>query len=128
LAAQLREVAMQTSGGDGGQGRSSTGLDANIAGALCYFGLFVTGIFFLVVEKHSDFVRFHAMQSTLVFVGLFVLSFVVRIVPLLGGLVSALLYLSIIVVWVLGMLKAFQSERYKLPIVGDLAERQLANP
>ena len=109
-------------------GRSSTGLDENMAGALSYFGLFVTGIFFLVVEKQSDFVRFHAMQSTLVFVGLFVLSFVVRIVPLLGGIVSALLYISVIAVWVLGMLKAFQGERYKLPVFGDLAERQLSNP
>jgi uncharacterized membrane protein len=107
-------------------GRSSTGLDENVAGVLCYFGLFVTGIFFLVVERQSDFVRFHAMQSTLVFVGLFVLSIVVRIVPLLGGLVSAVLYLSVIAVWALGMLKAFQGERYKLPIFGDLAERQLA--
>ena len=108
--------------------RSSTGLDENVAGALCYFGLFVTGIFFLVVERQSDFVRFHAMQSTLVFVGLFVLSFVVRIVPLLGGIVSALLYLSVIGVWAYGMLKAFQGERYKFPVFGDLAERQIAHP
>jgi uncharacterized membrane protein len=109
-------------------GQSSTGLDEKVAGALCYFGLFVTGIFFLVVEKQNDFVRFHAMQSTLVFVGLFVLSFVVRIVPLLGMFVSALLYLSVVAVWALCMLKAFQGERYKLPVFGDLAERQLANP
>jgi len=113
-------------------GRSSTGLDENVAGALCYFGLFVTGIFFLVIEKQSDFVRFHAMQSTLVFVGLFVLSFAARIivllVPLLGGLVSALLYLSVVLVWAIGMLKAFQGERYKLPVFGDLAERQIAHP
>jgi uncharacterized membrane protein len=109
-------------------GRSSTGLDENVAGALCYFGLFITGIFFLVIEKQSEFVRFHAMQSTLVFVGLFVLSFVVRIVPLLGGLVSALLYLSVVLVWAIGMLKAFQGERYKLPVFGDLAERQIAHP
>src|SRR5262245_45575299 len=108
--------------------RSSTGLDENVAGALCYFGLFITGIFFLVIERQSDFVRFHAMQSTLVFVGLFVLSFVVRIVPLLGVIVSALLYLSVIAVWAYGMLKAFQGERYKFPIFGDLAERQIAQP
>jgi uncharacterized membrane protein len=108
--------------------RSSTGLDENVAGALCYFGLFITGIFFLVIERQSDFVRFHAMQSTLVFVGLFVLSFVVRIVPLLGGLVSALLYLSVVLVWAIGMLKAFQGERYKFPVFGDLAERQITHP
>lgn len=108
-------------------GQSSTGLDENVAGALCYFGLFVTGIFFLVIEKQSELVRFHAMQSTLVFVGLFVLSFVVRIVPLLGGLVAALLYLAVVLVWALGMLKAFQGERFKFPVFGDLAERQLSN-
>jgi uncharacterized membrane protein len=123
---------MQPSSGEGGPGaaagRSSTGLEERVAGALCYFGLFVTGIFFLVIEKQSEFVRFHAMQSTLVFVGLFVLSFVVRIVPLLGIFVSALLWLAVLGVWVLGMLKAYQGERYKLPIVGDLAEQQLAAP
>jgi len=53
-----------------------------------------------------------------------VLSFVVRIVPLLGSIVSALLGLAVLVIWVLGMVKAWQGERYKLPIVGDLAETQ----
>lgn len=48
-------------------GKSSTGLDENIAGALAYVLGFVTGIFFLVVEKNSKFVKFHALQSTIVF-------------------------------------------------------------
>ena len=51
--------------------RSSTGLDENVAGFLCYLFGFVTGIVFLVVEKESRFVKFHAMQSTITFLGLF---------------------------------------------------------
>jgi uncharacterized membrane protein len=50
-----------------GKGRSSTGLDENVAGFFCYILGFITGIVFLVVEKRSSFVRFHAMQSTITF-------------------------------------------------------------
>jgi uncharacterized membrane protein len=111
---------------EGAAGKSSTGLDENIAGMLCYLLWFVSGIALLVIEKDSAFVRFHAMQSTLTFVSLFVLSFVVRIVPLLGDIASAIIWLLWIGVWVLAMLKAFAGERYKLPLVGDLTEQQLA--
>ena len=44
-------------------GESSTGLKANIVGLLCYLGIWITGIIFLVIEKKSQFVRFHAAQS-----------------------------------------------------------------
>jgi uncharacterized membrane protein len=61
-----------------------------------------------------------------------VLSFAVRIiallVPLLGGFVSFLLYLAVIGIWAIGMLKAFLGERYKFPVFGDLAERQITHP
>jgi uncharacterized membrane protein len=102
------------------KGRSSTGLDENVAGFFCYLLGFVTGMVFLIVEKESRFVKFHARQSTITFLGLFVLSFVVGWIPLLGGLV---LILSLIL-WFILMVKALRGEKYVLPIVGKLAEEK----
>lgn len=98
----------------------------NILGAVSYLLGFVTGIVLLLVEKKSHFVRFHAMQSTIFFVGLFAVNFVLGFIPLLGWLVGFLLSVVSFVVWIVLMWKAFQGEMYKLPYVGDLAEKQLA--
>jgi len=65
-------------------GQSSTGLDENVAGLLCYLLGFITGILFLVVEKKSRFVKFHAMQSTITFLSLFVISVVLGWIPIIG--------------------------------------------
>ena len=103
--------------------KTSTGLDANVAAALSYLVGFVTGIIFLLVEKENKFVRFHAMQSTLVFVGdrrastscsaradsRRAASCVFIVIP-----VSAIL-------WLLLMFKAYQGEEFKLPLVGQMA-------
>ena len=48
-------------------GDSSTGLKANVAALICYFGWWVTGLIFLIIEKKSTFVKFHAAQSLVVF-------------------------------------------------------------
>ena len=100
---------------------SSTGLDPTLAGLLCYLLGFVTGLVFLVLERESSFVRFHAMQSTLVFIGLFVAQTVAGFIPLLGGLLVGLLGLVGLGVWIVCMVKAFQGERFELPLVGEIA-------
>jgi len=106
--------------------KSSTGLEPNLAGALAYLLGPITGVLFLLLEKESRFVRFHAMQSTIVFVGLFVVSVVLQVVPLVGWVVVFLvLYPLSILLWVFLMYKAFIGEQFKLPQIGDLAERQL---
>ena len=105
--------------------KSSTGLEANIAGALCYLLGFITGILFLVLEKDSKFVRFHAMQSTIVFGGIFVLNVILTVIPLVGWLVAMLLFPVTLILWIVLMIKAFQGARFKLPVVGDIAENQL---
>jgi len=46
---------------------SSTGLKPNVAGLLCYLGVWVTGIIFLIIERKNKLVRFHAMQSLVTF-------------------------------------------------------------
>ena len=102
--------------------KTSTGLDANVAAALSYLVGFVTGAIFLVVEKENRFVRFHAMQSTLVFAGIVAIDILVNMVPFLGVLVVVVLIIpASAVLWLLLMYKAYQGEEFKLPYVGQLA-------
>jgi uncharacterized membrane protein len=100
--------------------RTSTGLDANLAAALSYLVGFVTGIIFLFVEKENRFVRFHAMQSTLLFAALVIAKVLLNLLYL--GLLSVFVLLPVsAVLWLLMMFKAYQGEEYKLPLVGQLA-------
>lgn len=102
--------------------KTSTGLDANVAAALTYLVGFVTGIIFLLVEKDNKFVRFHAMQSTLVFTGMVAIDILLQIVPLLGALVVVFVLIPVsAILWLLLMYKAYQGEEYKLPLVGQMA-------
>jgi uncharacterized membrane protein len=103
--------------------RSSTGLDENVAGFLCYLFGFITGIVFLVVEKKSSFVKFHAKQSTITFLGLFVISIILGWIPIIGLLVYPIWILGLIL-WLLLMIKALQGKRYSLPVVGKMAEEK----
>lgn len=105
--------------------KSSTGMEENIAALLCYLFGVITGIIFFVLEKDSEFVKFHAMQSMITFGAIFILHIGLSFVPILGHSVSALLSLVSFVLWVICMFKAFKGERFKLPVVGDLAEQQL---
>jgi len=107
--------------------KTSLGLEENVEGALCYLLGVITGVVFLVLEKESDFVKFHAMQSIVTFLTLTILGIVVGItlgliVPNVGGLISLLINLVSLAFWILGMYKAYQGERYKFPIFGDIAE------
>jgi uncharacterized membrane protein len=105
--------------------KTTLGMDENIEGLLAYLLGALTGIIFLILEKDSDFVRFHAMQSTITFIGIWVLQVIFAFIPYIGGLISWLLGLLGLVFWIVGMVKAYQGERYKFPIVGDLAEQWL---
>jgi uncharacterized membrane protein len=102
--------------------KTSTGLDANVAAALSYLVGFVTGIIFLLVEKENKFVRFHAMQSTLVFAGIVAIDILLQIVPILGALVVVFVVIPVsAVLWLLLMFKAYQGEDFKLPLIGQMA-------
>lgn len=98
------------------------GLDANLVAALSYLVGFITGIIVLVLEKENRFVRFHAMQSTLVFAGIVAIDILLQIVPLLGAvLVIVLVIPASAILWLVLMFKAYQGEEFKLPIVGQIA-------
>ena len=102
--------------------KTSTGFDANVAAALSYLVGFVTGIIFLLVEKENRFVRFHAMQSTLLFAGIVAIDILLQIVPILGALVVIFVVIPLsAILWLLLMFKAYQGEEFKLPLVGQMA-------
>ncbi|SFJ76357.1 Uncharacterized membrane protein [Halobacillus dabanensis] len=105
--------------------KSSTGLDENVGGVLAYLLGFISGIVFLLIEKENETVRFHAMQSIILFGSFFVLGFVVNFIPIIGLLVSLLIAPVTLILWIVLMVKAYQGERYHLPITGKLAEQQL---
>lgn len=104
--------------------KSSTGMSENLAALLSYVLGFITGIIFFVIEKQSRFVKFHAMQSILVSAALMVLSFVLGFIPFIGWIALILLGPVSFVLWILLMVKAYKYVWFKLPVVGDIAEKQ----
>jgi len=100
--------------------KTTLGLDENIEGLLCYLFGVLTGI--IVLEKENDFVKFHAMQSLVTFLSLMIIGMIAAFIPILGGLITLLVNLVSLVFWILGMYKAYQGERYKFPIFGNIAE------
>ena len=104
--------------------KSSTGLDENVAGLLCYVLGWVTGLVFFLIEKDSKFVRFHAMQSIIVFGVLSVASIILGWIPVIGPVIGGLISLLALVLWIILMIKAYQGEKFKLPWAGDIAEKQ----
>lgn len=104
--------------------KTALGIDENLEGALSYFLGFITGILFLLLEKDNKFVRFHAMQSIIVSVLLFVINAVLGIIPLFW-IIMPLIGLVGLILWLLLMYKAYQGETYKLPTIGDIAAKQV---
>lgn len=105
--------------------RSSTGLYENVAAFLCYLFAFVGGVVFLLIERRSRFVLFHALQSVILFAGLMVFHAAAGFLPLIGVIVGMLLSLLGLVLWIVLMLAALQGKWLKLPWIGEFAERQL---
>jgi len=105
--------------------KTSIGLDENLTGALAYVLGWVTGLALLVTERENRFVRFHAMQSAIVFGGLCALWFVGLSIPIIGWLISFMIIPPLsAILWVLLIVKAYQGERFKLPFAGDIAEQR----
>ena len=107
----------------------TTGLESNVGGLLSYLLGWITGLIFILLEKQNGYIRFHAWQSIFTFgaitLGLIVLS-IFDWVPVLGYIFTAfriMLYILGFILWIVLMVKAYQGEKYRLPVVGDLAEK-----
>ena len=106
--------------------KTSMGMEQNVEGLLCYVLWWVTGIVFFVMEKDNKFVRFHAMQSIIVFGAITVVYIILSILGIFIPFIwifNLLLGLLTFVLWLVLMLQAYQGKMYKLPIAGDIAEK-----
>ena len=123
--------------------KTSMNLEENMASLLCYALMWLTGIIFYLVEKENKTVKFHAMQSFLTFLPLNIIASVIGWIGApkwtAGGYwgygtvdpgIPALVWVSwaihgiTVILWLVLMIKAYQGEKFKLPIVGDIAEKQ----
>jgi uncharacterized membrane protein len=104
-------------------GKTSTGIQPNVAALLSYLAGFITGIIFYLIEKDNQFVRFHALQSMIAFGAIFVLSLFFSFMPSIAVFLIPILNICALILWVVCMVKAYQGEKFKLPIVGDMAEQ-----
>lgn len=115
---------------------STGGMADNVAGMLAYITI-IPAIIFLVMEPYNKnrFVRFHAFQNLFlhvagiaIWIALVILSAVLAFIPILGHLVMFFLWLALVVgffiLWIILLLKANQGQIYKLPMIGDMAEKQ----
>ena len=105
--------------------KTASGLDENVAGALCYSLGWVTGLFFFLTEPKNTFVRFHAVQAMLVFGPACVAFLLCLSVPILGWILSIFVFYGSAALWLILMFKAYQGERFKLPVAGDWAEERV---
>jgi uncharacterized membrane protein len=108
------------------QDRTLKDLTPNTAALLCYAGIWVSGIVLLILEQKNKFVRFHALQSIILFGSLTVAHIILAQIPFVGAGFSAIIFIIGAIFWIIMMIKAYAGESYKLPWVGNLAEK-LAN-
>src|SRR6266498_3384501 len=117
------------SGAQSPLGPSSMGMQPNVAAGLSYVLGWVTGLIFFLIEKQNRFVRFHAMQSILFFGGIQVIVLILSVIGNIGFLglltffASSALELIVLVGSIVLMINGFQGTHFKLPIVGDYAEK-----
>lgn len=103
--------------------KGSMGLDENIGGMLCY--IFIIGLVFLFMEKENRFIRFHALQAVFLGVFLLLVNIALSFIPVIGWLVSLLMGPIVLFLVVFMMFQAYKGEYYKLPVLGDMVEKQL---
>lgn len=121
-------------------GKTALGLDSNVGAMLCYLPVcgisLIYSIIVLVTDKTNKMVRFHAFQSLLLtaayIVGIIAVALVGGVLVgvtgsgILGSLVF-LLYVGVIIAFlglmIFGCIKAYQGGDYKLPVVGDMADK-----
>jgi uncharacterized membrane protein len=106
-------------------GKTASGFDPNVTAVLAYSLGWVSGVVVFLTEPHNRFVRFHAMQSMLVFGPASVALLLCLSIPLLGWVLSIFIFYGSAILWLILMFKAYQGDRFKLAIVGDMAEQRI---
>lgn len=123
-------ASVMASGTASGAGTTG-GMSDNVAGMLAYVTI-IPAIIFLVIEPFNKnrFIRFHSFQNIFFHVAWFALWMILAFVghiPVLGWLtlvVWPLIGLGGLILWIVLVLKAYQGQKFKLPFIGDMAEKQ----
>jgi uncharacterized membrane protein len=117
----------------------TAGMEENVAGLVAYILGWVTGLIFLLIDKRP-FVKFHAAQSIAlniaffaIWIAFWILSSIITIVmaaihiPIgfLTFFLSPIIGLGFLVLWIYCMVKAYNHEKYKLPIIGNIVENMV---
>ncbi len=113
----------------------SSGIEPSIAGVLCYLCFPITSLIFLLIEKEDKEIRFHAWQGVSLGVCFYVALLTLQIFETIMGAIASvlgviigfflpILWLATIAVWIMCLIKAYQGERWKIPILGDFAAKQ----
>ncbi len=114
----------------GAGGASTMDIQPNLAALLSYLFGAIGGLIFFLMEKKNRYVRFHAMQSILLTAGVIVVDIVLAVldrIPVINFvsacIVSPIFGLGVLALWIFLMVQAFQGKMFKLPVIGDYAER-----
>ena len=105
-------------------GKTSSGLTPNVAGLLAYVLGLVTGLIFVLIEKENKFVRFHAIQAIGLSLALTVAGIALSLLPAIGVALGMIVNLAGVVLWIVCMVKAYQGELFRVPVLGDIAAKQ----
>ena len=104
--------------------KTSTGLEENVASLLCYIAGWISGFIFLLIETENKIIRFHAIQSIIVFGIITIVDAIIWILPHpVDRTLNWILWAIAFILWVVLMYKAYQGEKYKIPVAGDQAEK-----
>lgn len=113
-------------------GATSMNMDPNVAAGISYIFGWITGLIFFLMEKQNRFVRFHAMQSIILSVAVTVVEIVLEVlsaaffftsIGCIFAPIVGLVGLAFFVLWLICLINAFQGKYFKLPVIGDMAER-----
>jgi uncharacterized membrane protein len=127
VCSKCGQPAYQAAGGGtvAAPSAGTAGLNDNIAGMLAYVTI-IPAIVFLLLEPYNRnrFIRFHSFQCIFLCIVLVVIHVVLLAVPIIGWAISIFVNLGALVLWIVLLLKAYQGQKFKLPVIGDLAEKQ----
>ena len=124
-------AAAASGGGTAVATAAPSGLTDNVAGMLAYVTI-IPAIVFLVLEPYNKkrFIRFHSFQNiffAIAWVVLWIALSIIANIPVLGWMtlvIWPLIGLGGLAIWIILLLKAYQGQMFKLPIIGDMAEKQ----
>jgi len=92
--------------------KPNSGSDSNLMAALSY--VWIISIVMLIIKKDDEFVKFHAKQGLILFIASFI-----GVIPFIGWII----WIVVVVLDIVGFIKALSGERYKIPVIGDISSK-----